>query len=793
MGQDRSYPAHTALTKTHVSEEMPFTKRVALLRLTGRALKQGLEEMLRPPPPTSSFPHVSEGLHIVYSPSAPALSRIQKLEIDGQEVDPDLDHELRQPKAVSEFYILVAGDGVETFHNAPVQHMKDSLIRDHVIAYLQTREALALRLKYEQAVATRNFTGTQLIDRNDELCILWEKANIQDPSEKLLKKGEDAMQRKEEEIRSLKIDLGEVQRQLIVVRGKMPEVESLAESVAQLREKVASVRKHSEEMSRELENPKSSLRKWRKLGGEDLDQETLRERLNDKKEALLEKELILEEVTALSEKLRNQALDGRQGTLELSQKVPDHPDPVCGSVVAAPHRGGVVQGASRPSMTEAAVECRERQLGEELRSILEEAAEGSRRSQTGSEAAMRYYLSVALLLPCALAGTNEVGKKFLEENAKREGVVTLPSGLQYKVLREGHGEKSPLVGTPCECHYAGTTPSLTPDAIDKEKANGRSSIRPTNEVARPLSRRIRSSRAGLKPCSSWWKETSGRCTSLPSLAMATGARAPRSKEAMIMKIKGDSKPAERCDVETLKGCNDKAKSYIEKQNKGTAEKRKAELKRLQGMTGNDMKEDNKNWLMSRIGLLKKLTAKDAGSALKTQHAVLLGPLAREMRRQVQPSEDPDTRSAEVLDDLLDRWELEVEPLLGEAAQQDARLARRARRKAQRGSTREAWQVESQERPAAWFPARHVLEAIETPVRHLGLFFKEEVSAAAAERLATAAPSVIARAVVDWHFRGPLAELDQLEGWWATARVALEGRPALWQRLVEDLPCWLYES
>merc|ERR1712182_14161 len=47
----------------------------------------------------------------------------------------------------------------------------------------------------------------------------------------------------------------------------------------------------------------------------------LEERLNDKKEALLEKELILEEVTALSDKLRQQAIDGRQGTLELSQKV----------------------------------------------------------------------------------------------------------------------------------------------------------------------------------------------------------------------------------------------------------------------------------------------------------------------------------------------------------------------------------------------------------------------------------------------------------------------------------------
>lgn len=47
----------------------------------------------------------------------------------------------------------------------------------------------------------------------------------------------------------------------------------------------------------------------------------LEERLNDKKEALLEKELILEEVTALSDKLRTQAVEGRQGTMELSQKV----------------------------------------------------------------------------------------------------------------------------------------------------------------------------------------------------------------------------------------------------------------------------------------------------------------------------------------------------------------------------------------------------------------------------------------------------------------------------------------
>lgn len=33
------------------------------------------------------------------------------------------------------------------------------------------------------------------------------------------------------------------------------------------------------------------------------------------------------------------------------------------------------------------------------------------------------------------------GKKFLEENAKKEGVVTLENGLQYRVIREGTGKK----------------------------------------------------------------------------------------------------------------------------------------------------------------------------------------------------------------------------------------------------------------------------------------------------------------------------------------------------------------
>jgi FKBP-type peptidyl-prolyl cis-trans isomerase FklB len=47
------------------------------------------------------------------------------------------------------------------------------------------------------------------------------------------------------------------------------------------------------------------------------------------------------------------------------------------------------------------------------------------------------------------------GESFLLENAKKEGVVTLPSGLQYKVIEEGTG-KSPEPGDQVTVHYRGT-------------------------------------------------------------------------------------------------------------------------------------------------------------------------------------------------------------------------------------------------------------------------------------------------------------------------------------------------
>ena len=49
----------------------------------------------------------------------------------------------------------------------------------------------------------------------------------------------------------------------------------------------------------------------------------------------------------------------------------------------------------------------------------------------------------------------EQGKAFLEENKKRPGIVTLPSGLQYEVINEGTGKK-PKATDQVRCHYEGT-------------------------------------------------------------------------------------------------------------------------------------------------------------------------------------------------------------------------------------------------------------------------------------------------------------------------------------------------
>ena len=67
----------------------------------------------------------------------------------------------------------------------------------------------------------------------------------------------------------------------------------------------------------------------------------------------------------------------------------------------------------------------------------------------------------------------------LQENSKRPGIVTLPSGLQYEVIKEGNGKK-PRATDKVKCHYEGTLIDGT--LFDSSIRRGQSAVFGVNQV-----------------------------------------------------------------------------------------------------------------------------------------------------------------------------------------------------------------------------------------------------------------------------------------------------------------------
>lgn len=76
-----------------------------------------------------------------------------------------------------------------------------------------------------------------------------------------------------------------------------------------------------------------------------------------------------------------------------------------------------------------------------------------RKSMRDYQAELRQRLMQAYRV--AALENKKKGDAFLDENRKKEGVVALPSGLQYKVLKAGDGRK-PTDADTVEVHYRGT-------------------------------------------------------------------------------------------------------------------------------------------------------------------------------------------------------------------------------------------------------------------------------------------------------------------------------------------------
>lgn len=73
----------------------------------------------------------------------------------------------------------------------------------------------------------------------------------------------------------------------------------------------------------------------------------------------------------------------------------------------------------------------------------------------------------------------EEGLAFLAENSKKEGVIELPSGLQYEVIKEGEGDL-PTATDKVKCHYHGTL--INGNVFDSSVDRGEPAEFPVNGV-----------------------------------------------------------------------------------------------------------------------------------------------------------------------------------------------------------------------------------------------------------------------------------------------------------------------
>lgn len=95
----------------------------------------------------------------------------------------------------------------------------------------------------------------------------------------------------------------------------------------------------------------------------------------------------------------------------------------------------------------------------------------------------------------AAQGNKEKGKAWLAENKKRPGVVELPSGLQYEVIKEGTGE-SPKATSTVTTHYTGTLIDGT--VFDSSVERGQPAQFPVNGVIKGWTEALQLMKPGSK-------------------------------------------------------------------------------------------------------------------------------------------------------------------------------------------------------------------------------------------------------------------------------------------------------
>ncbi|KAI4550823.1 hypothetical protein MJT46_018330 [Ovis ammon polii x Ovis aries] len=158
-------------------------------------------------------------------------------------------------------------------------------------------ERLRQKKELDQVISERDILGSQLVRRNDELALLYEKIKIQ---QSVLNKGESQYNQRLEDMRILKLEIKKLRREKGILARSVANVDELRQELFHTQREFLKERTRCRALEEELENP-MNVHRWRKLEASDpstfeLIQKihTLQKRLISKTEEVVEKELLLQ-------------------------------------------------------------------------------------------------------------------------------------------------------------------------------------------------------------------------------------------------------------------------------------------------------------------------------------------------------------------------------------------------------------------------------------------------------------------------------------------------------------------
>eukprot|EP00668_Euglena_longa_P002082 GGOE01002417.1.p1 GENE.GGOE01002417.1~~GGOE01002417.1.p1 ORF type:complete len:903 (+),score=469.56 GGOE01002417.1:56-2710(+) len=162
--------------------------------------------------------------------------------------------------------------------------------------------------KLSHVMNERDILGTQLIRRNDELALLYEKIRIQQST---LNKGEIQYRDRLVDIRMLRLKIQELKRNLHLTQSHVYNTEDLKKQIVSFQNQLMKEKTRVKALSDELENP-MNVHRWRKLDGSNPKEfeliqkiQTLQKRLIVKTEECEEKALVIQEKEKLYLELKN--------------------------------------------------------------------------------------------------------------------------------------------------------------------------------------------------------------------------------------------------------------------------------------------------------------------------------------------------------------------------------------------------------------------------------------------------------------------------------------------------------